>query len=189
MQVQPGQVTELLQRWNSGDKEALNTLLPIVYQDLRRLARSYLQAETNAHTLQSTALVHEAYLRLCNQRDPNWNNRVHFFAVAARMLRRILIDHARRKSAKKRGHKSVPDPLDRALTLPVSSEIDLLRLDEALTELGKFDERKCKVVELRFFSGLTAREIAALLATTEATVRRDWNIARAWLYRWIKDNS
>src|SRR5262249_42055192 len=142
---------------------ALNTLLPIVYQDLRRIARSYLQEESHAHTLQGTALVHEAYLRLCNQRDPNWNDRVHFFAVAARMLRRILIDHARRKSAKKRGHKSVADPLDHVLTVPVSPELDLVRLDDALTELGKFDERKCKVVELRFFSGLTAKEIAGLL--------------------------
>jgi RNA polymerase sigma factor (TIGR02999 family) len=189
MQAEPGQVTELLQRWNTGDKEALNTLLPIVYQDLRRLARNYLHHEDSAHTLESTALVHEAYLRLCNQRDPKWNDRVHFFAVAARMLRRILIDHARRKSAKKRVNKNVSDPFEEALTVPIGSNVDLIPLDEALSELAKFDLRKCQVVEMRFFSGLTATEIAGVLGTTEATVRRDWNIARAWLYRRMKEIS
>jgi len=186
MEPERGQITELLQRWSDGDQQALDSLIPLVYGDLRRLANYYLQQEAHAQTLQSTALVHEVYLRLCRQEDPHWEGRAHFFAVAAKMIRRILVDHARRKLAGKRGGRLHPDQLDEALTLPVSSNLDLVALDESLKELAEFDARKCQVVEMRFFAGLSAKDIAKVLHTTEATVRRDWNIARAWLYRRLK---
>jgi RNA polymerase sigma factor (TIGR02999 family) len=176
-------VTELLQRWKRGDEEALDALMPLVYDDLRRLASYYLQQEGHAQTLQGTALVHEVYLRLCRQQSPSWDSRAHFFAVAAKMIRRILVDHARQRSAGKRGGKSQPCQLDEALTIPVRSDVDLLALDESLKELAAFDSRKSQVVEMRFFAGLSAKDIATVLGTTEATVRRDWTIARAWLYR------
>jgi RNA polymerase sigma factor (TIGR02999 family) len=183
MQPGCGQVTTLLMRWSQGDADALNLLMPLVYEDLRRLANYYLQQEAHAQTLQSTALVHEVYLRLCHQEDPQWDGRAHFFAVAAKMMRRILVDHARRRSAGKRGGGIEPDELDEVLVLPVPPTLDLVSLDESLQELAEFDERKCQVVEMRFFAGLSAKDIALVLKTTEATVRRDWTIARAWLYR------
>lgn len=183
MEAAPGQVTKLLQRWSQGDADALNLLVPLVYEDLRRLANYYLQQEANAQTLQSTALVHEVYLRLCHQEDPQWDGRAHFFAVAAKMMRRILVDHARRRFAAKRGGGMQPRDLDEALVLPLPPTLDLVSLDESLKELAEFDERKCQVVEMRFFAGLSAKDIALVLRTTEATVRRDWIIARAWLYR------
>jgi RNA polymerase sigma factor (TIGR02999 family) len=187
MESQRGQVTELLRRWSEGDADALNQLIPLVYEDLRRVANYYLQQEANAQTLQSTALVHEVYLRLCQQRDPHWDGRAHFFAVAAKMIRRILVDHARKRSAGKRGRGIQPQQLDEALILPVPASLDLVALDESLKELAEFDQRKCHVVEMRFFAGLSARDIATVLRTTEATVRRDWNIARAWLYRRLQE--
>jgi RNA polymerase sigma factor (TIGR02999 family) len=176
-------VTELLRRWSQGDKAALDSLMPLVYDDLRRLANFYLQQEGNARTLQSTALVHEIYLRLCGQQDPAWVNRAHFFAVAAKMIRRILVDHAREKSAVKRGGEMQPRSLDEALTIPAHSDIDLIALSQALDDLAAVDARKSQVVEMRFFAGLAAKDIATVLGVTEPTVRRDWNIARAWLYR------
>jgi len=176
-------VTDLLRRWSHGDKAALDSLMPLIYDDLRRLANFYLQDENNARTLQSTALVHEVYLRLCGQQDPKWTGRAHFFAVAAKMIRRILVDHAREKSAVKRGGGMQPQQLDEALTIPVQPELDLVTLSEAMEELAAFDLRKSQVVEMRFFAGLAARDIATVLGVTEPTVRRDWNIARAWLYR------
>lgn len=157
--------------------------MPLIYNDLRRLANFYLQQENNAQTLQSTALVHEVYLRLCGQQDPEWTGRAHFFAVAAKMIRRILVDHAREKSAVKRGGQMQPQSLDEALTIPVQPEVDLIELNEAMEELAAIDSRKSQVVEMRFFAGLAAKDIAAVLGVTEPTVRRDWNIARAWLYR------
>jgi RNA polymerase sigma factor (TIGR02999 family) len=157
--------------------------MPLVYEDLRRLAGYYLSQEPRAQTLQSTALVHEVYLRLCGQQDPDWKGRAHFFAVASKMIRRILVDHARQKSAAKRGGIAQPGPLDEAVTIPVRADIDTLLLDQSLNELAAFDLRKSQVVEMRFFGGLSAKDIATVLDTTEATVRRDWNIARAWLYR------
>lgn len=177
------QVTELLQRWSKGDQSALDALMPLVYEDLRRLASYYLRQEARAQTLQSTALVHEVYLRLCGQQDPEWQGQAHFFAVVAKMIRRILVDHARQKSAARRGGNIQSDDLETALTIPVQANVDMLLLDEALNELADFDPRKSKVVEMRFFGGLSAKDIATVLDTTEATVRRDWNIARAWLYR------
>jgi len=181
--VNNSEVTALLQRWSQGDQGAFDALMPLVYEDLRRLASYYLSQEARAQTLQSTALVHEVYLRLCGQQDPDWRGRAHFFAVAAKMIRRILVDHARQKSAAKRGGMMRSDPLEEAVTVPVQADIDTLLLDESLNELAAFDSRKSQVVEMRFFGGLSAKDIATVLDTTEATVRRDWNIARAWLYR------
>ena len=157
--------------------------MPLIYNDLRRLANFYLKQENNARTLQSTALVHEVYLRLCGQQDPEWNGRAHFFAVAAKMIRRILVDHAREKSAAKRRGEMQTQPLDESLTIPVQRDLDLVTLNEAMEELAAIDPRKAQVVEMRFFAGLAAKDIAAVLGVTEPTVRRDWNIARAWLYR------
>jgi len=186
MEPNPSHVTELLQRWSRGDEKALDSLMPLVYGDLRRLANYYLQQEAHAQTLQSTALVHEVYLRLCRQQYPAWDGRAHFFAVAAKMIRRILVDHARHKSAGKRGGKIQPQQLEEALTVPVQPDVDLLALDESLKDLAAFDSRKSQVVEMRFFAGMSAKDIAKVLGTTEATVRRDWNIARAWLYRRLR---
>jgi len=183
MATADNQVTELLQRWSKGDQGALDDLMPLVYEDLRRLASYYLKQEARVQTLQSTALVHEVYLRLCGEQDPEWQGRAHFFAVAAKMIRRILVDHARQKSAAKRGGNIPPANLEEALTIPVQADVDTLLLDQSLTELAAFDLRKSQVVEMRFFGGLSAKDIATVLNTTEATVRRDWNIARAWLYR------
>lgn len=181
------EITALLRRWSGGDKQALDALIPLVYNDLRRVANYYLQQEAQAQTLQATALVHEVYLRMCGQRDPRWENRAHFFAVAAKMIRRILVDHARRKSASKRGGKVQPEQLEEALTVPAPQNLDLVALDQSLEELDKVDARKCQVVEMRFFGGLEAKDIAKVLGTTEATVRRDWKIARAWLYRRLQE--
>ena len=180
-------ITDLLRRWSHGDRTALDSLMPLIYDDLRRLANFYLQDENNARTLQSTALVHEVYLRLCGQQDPKWTGSAHFFAVAAKMIRRILVDHAREKSAAKRGGGMQPQQLDEALTIPVQPELDLVTLSEAMEELAAFDLRKSQVVEMRFFAGLAARDIATVLGVTEPTVRRDWNIARAWLYRRLQE--
>jgi RNA polymerase sigma factor (TIGR02999 family) len=181
-------VTDLLRRWNGGDKQALEQLVPVVYKELRRLAQYHLQRERAGHTLQSTALVHEVYLRLRGADEPEWENRAHFFAVAARMMRRILVDHSRRHGADKRGGSATSVPLDEALVIPLQErqEVDLLALDEAMEQLHATDPRKCQVVEMRFFAGLAAKEIATVLGTTEATVRRDWVIAKAWLYRYLE---
>jgi RNA polymerase sigma factor (TIGR02999 family) len=186
MEALPGQVTGLLRRWSGGEAQALEQLVPILYNELQRLAHYHLLRERDGHTLQTTALVHEVYLRLCSQEEPPWENRAHFFAVAARMMRRILVDYSRRHDAGKRGGGAVRAPLEEALTVPVQERFDLVALDSALDELATFDARKCQVVEMRFFAGLHAREIAAVLGTTEATVRRDWIIAKGWLYRYLE---
>jgi RNA polymerase sigma factor (TIGR02999 family) len=183
------QVSSLLRRWSVGDQHALEQLVPIVYCELRRLAHYHLRRERGGHTLQTTALVHEVYLRLCSQEEPQWENRAHFFAVAARMMRRILVDYSRWRGAKKRGSAAVHVSLGEALTIPMPEKFDLIALDGALEQLAAFDARKCQVVEMRFFTGLPAKEIAAVLKTTEATVRRDWIIAKAWLFRYLEGNA
>jgi len=180
------QVSSLLQRWNDGEREALDQLVPIVYTELRRLAHYHLRGERNGHTLQTTALVNEVYLRLCRQNEPGWEDRAHFFAVAARMMRRILVDYSRRRAAGKRGSAAVHVSLDDALAIPFQKQFDVIALDSALEKLEAVDSRKCQVVEMRFFAGLEAKEIAAVLKTTEATVRRDWTIAKAWLFRYLE---
>lgn len=189
MEALPRQVTSLLRRWSGGDGQALEQLVPIVYNELQRLAHYYLRRERDGHTLQTTGLVHEVYLRLCSQEDPQCENRTHFFAIAARMMRRILVDHSRRHGADKRGGGAVRASLDEALTVPAQAHFDLVALDTALVELAAFDKRKCQVVEMRFFAGMHAREIAGVLGTTEATVRRDWIIAKGWLYRYLQEGA
>jgi RNA polymerase sigma factor (TIGR02999 family) len=189
MEALPGHITGLLRRWSGGDAQALEQLVPIVYNELRRLAHYHLRRERDGHTLQTTALVHEVYLRFCGQDEPKWENRAHFFAVAARMMRRILVDYSRRHGAEKRGGDAFHASLDDALAIPMQQQFDLVALDRALDQLAAFDERKCRVVEMRFFAGLRAKEIAAVLNTTEATVRRDWIIAKGWLYRYLEGSA
>ena len=177
-------VTELLAQWANGDKHALNNLTPIIYKELRQLAAAYLRKEQKGHTLQPTALVHEAYLRLVDQRNPYFQNRSHFFGVAARLMRQILVDHARRRHAVKRAGNAVP--LDSVVSFEKERNGDLLALDHSLNVLEKVDPRKCKAVELRYFVGLSMEEIAQALAVSEVTVRRDLRMAEAWLQHEIK---
>lgn len=181
-----GEVTQLLRKWSSGDEKARDQLMPVIYKELQRLAHHHLRRESDGHTLQTTALVHEVYLRLCGARELRWEDRAHFFAVAARMMRRILVDYARRQNAEKRGGSAIRTALDDELAIPLQPGTDLVSLDDALEQLHNVDARKCQVVEMRFFVGLSAKEIAAALGTTEATVRRDWTIAKAWLYRYLE---
>jgi RNA polymerase sigma factor (TIGR02999 family) len=180
-----GDVTQLLKECGDGKPEALDRLLPAVYDELRRLADSYLRRERADHTLQATALVHEAYLKLIDQHSVNWQNRAHFFGVAAQLMRRILVDHARRHLREKRGGQRQKLSLDEAVSWAEEREVDLVALDDALNELAKFDERKSRLVELRFFSGLSIEETAEVLGIAPSTVLRDWSLAKAWLYNQI----
>jgi RNA polymerase sigma factor (TIGR02999 family) len=174
-------ISELLVRWRDGDQGALQALLPLVYDELKRLARNYLRNERPGHTLQSTALVHEAYLRLV-QSPLQLQNRTHFFAVAARLMREILVDHARSRRAAKRDYRC-KITLDRAVALPQKRDVDLLALDDALDELSRLDPRQGRIVELRFFGGLSIHETSEILGISPATVKREWTTARAWLHR------
>jgi RNA polymerase sigma factor (TIGR02999 family) len=180
------EITQLLQKWSGGDRDALDTLLPVVYAELRRQASGYLRRERAGHTLQTTALIHETYLKLIDQRAVNWQNRAHFYGIAAQAMRRILVDYARGRHREKRGGIVENLPLD-AATLVSSGEksIDLIALDEALKRLAEFDERQAQIVELRYFSGLTIEETAEILHLSPATVKSDWNVAKAWLRREI----
>jgi RNA polymerase sigma-70 factor, ECF subfamily len=175
------EVTLLLAKWAKGNQDALNELTPLVYKELRQLAASYLRTERQGHTLQPTALVHEAYLRLVDQSNPNWQNRSHFYGVAARLMRQILVDHARRKQAGKRAGQSVP--LEDAVSFQKQQSRDLMALDTSLTALEKIDPRKCKAVELRYFGGLSTEEIAQVLDVSSNTVLRDLRLAEAWLHQ------
>lgn len=176
-------LTGLLKRWSDGDQSALEQLVPVVYSELKRLARSYLAQEDPGHTLQSTALVHEAYMRLIRQDSVEWQNRAHFFGIAAQTMRRILVEHARRRNAVKRGGGKAEAELDESSASVLGVNVDILLLDSALEELAHMDPRRARVVEMRFFGGLTEAEIAVVLGVSEPTVRRDWSIAKAWLYR------
>lgn len=176
-------VTRLLVRWSEGDKGALEELMPLVYNELRRLANYYLQRERKDHTLQSTALVHEAFLRLIDQRDVRWQNRAHFFGVASQMIRRILVDHARAHQTAKRGGGAYTLALDDALGAEHKRDLDLVALDDALNGLANLDPQQARIVELRFFTGLTIEETAEVVGISPATVKRDWNTAKAWLFR------
>ena len=177
------QVTLLLAEWAKGSAKALNELTPLVYSELHQLAASYLRKERNGHTLQPTALVHEAYLRLVDQASPNWQNRSHFYGVAARLMRQILVDHARQRHAGKRMGSNVKVSLDQGLGFQKERTVDLLALDISLSALEKIDARKCKAVELRYFGGLSLDEIAQALDVSVITVRRDLKMAEAWLQR------
>lgn len=176
-------VTGLLQQWQAGDAGALEQLLPLVYEELRRVARARIRQEQPGHTLQPTALVHEAYLRLIGARNPTPQNRAHLFAVSARLMREILVDHARRKAARKRGGAATIIALDESVPAPEIATIDLLALDEALAELHALDPRLCRVVELKFFAGLNIDEMAEALHVSTATVERDWTVSKAWLHQ------
>jgi len=177
------QVTELLGRWRNGDREALDALMPLVYSELRRIAHHYLQNERPSHTLQSTALVHEAYVRLTDQDFPQWENRAHFFAVAAQLMRQILVDFARRHGASKRGGSVCRLTLDEAEETPQRADVDVVALDEALKTLAVMDPQQSRVVELKFFGGLSIEDTSEVLGISSSTVKRYWITARAWLYR------
>lgn len=181
------EITVLLSEISDGDRHAPEKLLPLVYDDLRRLARAYFSKENSEHTLQATALVHEAYIRLVNWENVSWQNRAHFFAVAAEVMRKILIDHARRKNAQKRsgGQKIL---LDEAISFSKEKELDLVELDEALLALEKLDARQARIVELRFFGGLSIEETAYVLKISETTVKREWTFAKAWFQRELTRN-
>lgn len=182
----PRDITQMLIAWSNGDKEALDKLIPAVYTELRRQAARHLRRERVGHTLQTSDLIHEAYLKLVDQKHVRWQNRAHFFAVAAQLMRRILVDHARRRHRAKRGGSGIALSLSEGLMVAVeSSDADLLTLDQALTRLAAIDLRQSQIVELRFFSGLTIEETAAVLGVSPTTVKDDLNLAKAWLRREI----
>src|SRR5690348_4522506 len=179
----PHEVTILLRAWGGGDKQALDRLAPLVYRELRRIASRMMAAERPNHTLQATALVNEAYVRLVDTQQVSWQDRAHFFALCARAMREILIDHARSRASAKRGGGQVAIQLDEALAVTPSPEAKLLELDDALKRLAEIDPRKSQVVELRYFGGLNLEETAEALKVSTKTVQRDWDLARGWLYR------
>jgi RNA polymerase sigma factor (TIGR02999 family) len=177
------EITNLLARWSDGDRAALDKLFPLVFGELRRLAHRYMRREKPGHTLQTTALVNEAYLRLVDQRNVRWQNRAHFFAIASQMMRRILVDHARSRKYDKRGGGALKIPLEEAAVIGMERARELIALDDALMALEKIDPRRSRVVEMRFFGGLDNEEIAEVLKIHPNTVTRDWNLARAWLHK------
>lgn len=176
-------VTQLLKQWSGGNREAFDRLLPVVYTEIRKLARSYLRRERPDHTLQATALVNEAYLRLIDQRSVNWQNRAHFFGIAAQIMRRLLVDHARMKHADKRGSGLSPVVLDEALDVAADRNLDVVALHDALNVLAELDPRQARIVELRFFGGLSIEEAAEVMQLSPATIKRELLSARAWLRR------
>jgi RNA polymerase sigma factor (TIGR02999 family) len=186
---QQHEITQLLAEWSDGNQSALDELYPLVYEELHKLARRYMSRERKGHTLQTTALINEAYVRLVDQRNVHWANRSHFFAISAQIMRRILIDHARRHAYAKRGGGAQQVSLEEVAVVAREQSSEILRLDEALKILAKMDPRRCHVVELRYFGGLSNEEIAGVLKVSENTVTRDWNLARAWLYQQLTGSS
>lgn len=184
----PSELTQLLLDWGQGNKDALDKLMPLVYDELHSLARRYLSRESAGHTLQTTALVNEAYMRLIDQSRVRWQNRAHFFAISAQMMRRILVDHARMQHFAKRGGGAVKLSLDDVDLFSKEKAAELVALDEALEKLTEMDLRRSRVVELRFFGGLNNEEIASVLGISANTVMRDWNLAKAWLYKTVTKN-
>lgn len=180
-------VTELLQQWSEGRQEALDRLLPMVYSELKRLAAIYIHRERREHTLQATGLVHEAFLKLVDQRAVRWQNRAHFFGIAAQLMRRILVDYARERGAAKRGAGVPQLSLDEALIMAEERDVDLVALDEMLSRLAVIDPQQSRIVELRFFGGLTMEETAEVLHISRATVARDWTLAKAWLHARLRN--
>jgi len=187
MRESAGDVTQLLADLQGGRPDAASQLMPLVYEELRRLAVHYMQQQRPDHTLQATALMHEAYLRLVNQPAQTWQNRAHFIGVAAQLMRNILVDYARSRQTAKRGQAPRKVPLDDVLLFSEERSAELVAIDEALTRLARVDARQSRIVELRFFGGLTVEETAEALGVSPKTVKRDWNVARAWLYREIKN--
>jgi len=181
---QTRQITRMLREWSDGNREALENLMPLVYDELHRQAARFLRRERADHTLQATALIHETYIKLIDQREANWESRAHFFAIAANLMRRILVDHARAKYREKRGGNAVKLPLEEAMLISGEEKnVDLMALDEALTRLEKIDEQQARVVELRYFGGLSLEETAEALRVSRTTVANDWSMAKAWLHR------
>lgn len=183
----PPEITRLLIAWCDGDKTALDTLLPLVEKELHRLAKHYMRRENPGHTLQTTALVNEAYLRLVEQKNVRWQNRAHFFGIAAQIMRRILLNHARDRHRAKRGGQAIQVSLSEVAVMSDVRSSELLALDEALQRLAKIDQRKSQVVELRYFGGLSVEETAEVMKVSTITVIRDWNMAKAWLARELSD--
>ncbi len=182
-------MTQLLFDWQNGDPKALDRLMPLVYNELRRIAARFLHSERSGHTLQTTALVHEAYLRLVDENRMQWHGRSHFYGVAATLIRNILVDHARTQKAVKRGAGVSKLPLDEALAVPVDKGTDILAVDDALQALSKIDPQQSRIVELRFFAGLTIEETAEVLQISASTVKRDWILAKTWIYRALSQST
>jgi len=182
MPALPQEITQLLMNWSQGDKSALDHLVPLVYPELRRLAKRHMGRENSAHTLQTSALINEAYLKLVDQQNVKWQNRAHFFAVAAQVMRHILVDHARTRNYAKRGGGAPKLPLDEAAALTEQRAGQLIALDDALRDLAALDERKSQIIELRFFGGLSLEETAEVMKISPSTVQREWRAAKAWLH-------
>ena len=181
------EVTQLLMAWNEGDQSALERLIPLVHAELHRIARRYMRNERAGHTLQTSALINEAYLRLIDAQQVHWQNRAHFFGIAAQLMRRVLVDFARSRGYKKRGGGALQVSLDETMVITKERGEDLVALDEALSALSELDERKGRVVEMRFFGGLSEKEIAEALTVSQETVRRDWRLAKSWLRRRLSE--
>ena len=188
-QPAPQEITQLLLAWGDGDKQALEKLMPLVYQELRHLAKNYMRRQRTDHTLEATALVNEAYLRLIDSSQVRWQNRTHFFAISAQLMRRVLVDFARTKQANKRGGDKQKVTFSEELPVSFEKESELIALDDALNELAELNERQSKIVEMRYFGGLNEKEIAEALDISARTVRRDWSFVRAWLFRELKKES
>ncbi|MBL8209663.1 MAG: sigma-70 family RNA polymerase sigma factor [Bryobacterales bacterium] len=182
-------LTELLRQWSLGHPDAYERLLPMVYDELRRMAGAFLRSERGGHTLQPTALVHELYLRMVDQNRAQWQDRAHFFSVSAKMMRRILVDHARKRVAGKRGSGAGHLPLEEALDTPAESDAALLAVDEALTRFAELDPERSRIVEMRYFGGMDLAEIADVLHVSRTTVKRHWTVARLWLHRELENQS
>jgi RNA polymerase sigma-70 factor (ECF subfamily) len=182
MPALPQEITQLLFNWSQGDKAALDQLVPLVYPELRRLAKRHMAREDPAHTLQTSALINEAYLKLVDQKSVQWQNRAHFFAVAAQVMRHILVDHARTRNYAKRGGGALKLPLDEAAPLTEQRAAQLIALDDALSDLSSLDDRKSQIIELRFFGGLSLEETAEVMKISPSTVQREWRAAKAWLH-------
>jgi RNA polymerase sigma factor (TIGR02999 family) len=178
----PGEVTQLLARWKGGEREALDRLIPLVYEELRLIAGRFLRRERQGSTLQPTALVHEAFLKLVDQTRTDWQSRAHFFGVAATIIRNILVDHARARQTAKRGGPRPAISLDEAVALPQQRDLELIAVDDALLSLSRFDPQQARIVELRFFAGLSIEETAEVLAISPSTVKREWALAKAWIF-------
>lgn len=182
--MDPGASTQLLKEWSDGNTLVLQELMPLVYQELRKQAARYMRREKPGHTLQTTALIHETYLKLVDQRQVDWKNRAHFFGISSKIMRRILLDHARARASEKRGGRAINIELEEDLAVAQDPKtVDLIALDEALNRLAAIDERQARIVELKYFSGLSLDETAEVLKLSRTTVANNWNVARAWLYR------